>query len=298
MTITRRFSFLIPLLLLLHGCSSSYSVPMDYYYGSPWAESYVNGVPGYFLIDTGASITVLDTEMAQRSGVSVLEPLIVSATTGDVQLGSGRAATIELAGRLHTDRLVSIQDMASFHAPGGRRQSGLIGSDFLMDYNVILEPRDASIKLSKDPAPTARNMRPHTLEFDGGLPTVEVFFNGDSAPYWAILDSGSGYASERFVYLDISENLARSLYGEILNRTEPVETAVVINPAGRYELPIYEVGPVRILGRRFDTVRLVVHNHGEGAFKNGGKILIGGSILNQFSRMELDYPRRMVWVKE
>lgn len=291
-----RLGVIAAALFVLAGCSGARGTQMIYQYGSPWTEASVNGVEGYFLIDTGASTTVLDTDMAERSGIQMDGSRRVTATTGEVTIGSGRANTITLAGFTHTDRAVSIQSLQYFDAPGGRRQAGLIGSDFLLDYTVAFDMEKARLYLAEAEAPLSGDMKPFNMELDTGTPTVEVFFGNDRLPAWGTFDTGSGYARERFVYVEVSQQRAEQLLGPRIN-SEPIEKATVVSLAGRQELPIHEYGPVRILGKSFPKVRLVVHSHGEGAFAERDAVLVSGSILNQFDRIEIDYPRRILWAR-
>lgn len=241
-------------------------------------------------------MTVLDSEMAARSGVVTIRERELLAPSGSVTSREGIAESVELAGRSHESRRVAVQDLAGFQAPGGRQQNGLIGSDFFLEYTVIFDMDKSRFALSEEPAPTRAGLRPHTMRLEGGTPLIEIFFEGESAPRWVRLDTGSGYFSERWVYLDVSRPMAEQLLGDAINEP-PVSTAVVASIAGEEILDIHEYGPVRMLGKTFPTVRLVVRNRG-GMFEDEAVKLVSGSLLRQFSRIEVDYPRRLVWVSE
>lgn len=294
---TARFpGFLLAVAFLLGGCARSDYHPMVFHYGSPWTEAEVNGQRGFYLVDTGASVSVIDTLVAERSGARQIGTQDIIATTGDLQLPTVSAENIEFAGRTHLDRVVSVQDFGGFKAPGGRRQSGLIGSDFFLEYTLILDMDHSRLRLTDQPAPLVSGMTPHRMRLNGGIPEIQIFFGTSQEPYWAKLDSGSGYASEDAVYFDVSLELAERYLGPRLE-DEPTETVRIVSLAGRKELPIYGYGPVRVLGRELVDARLVVHDHGDGAFDRPDTILVTGSVLRQFSRVEIDFPRRMVWVK-
>ncbi len=288
---------LLLILLTAGGCSRVRSTEMVYHFGTPWAEAQVNGQPGFYLIDTGASVTVIDERTAQETGIARNGNGEVLATTGMIEVGRGRAARLALAGYEHEDRAVSIQSLDHFQAPGGRKRAGLIGSDFLLDYTVIFDMDEKKLGLTTAEAPTRPGMRPHRMYLQGGLPMAEVFFGDDSAPRWGLLDTGSGYASERQVYIEVSHSLGRRLIGRRLNQP-PLETAEIISLAGRQEMNIYPFGPVRLLGQTFPEVRLVVHPENSPILDQRREILISGSIINQFSRVEIDYPRRLIWVDD
>jgi Aspartyl protease len=277
------------------GCAKHHQLPITVYNGSPWAEAELNGHKGIFLLDTGASTTVVDQELAQRAGITVVHREDALATTGRVSLEKGWAKSIILAEHEHTDRIVSIQNLGAFRAPGGRRQNGLIGSDFFLGYTVIFDRDSSVVELSSTRAPHRSGLKPFHLEMDSGVPTIQAFFPGSSDPVWVIVDTGSGYARERTVYFEMGGQQARRILGDILEQP-PVETATVVSLASEEEFPIYEIGPVNILGRQLDKVRIVVNESSEGLFAKGDDILVSSSLLRQFSYVEIDYPGRRLWV--
>jgi hypothetical protein len=278
------------------GCARRDYHPMVFHYGSPWTQAEVDGQVGYYLIDTGASVSVVDTLVSERAGSKQVGVQDIIATTGDLKLPTVATTRIDFAGRTHWDRMMSVQDFGSFKAPGGRRQSGLIGSDFFLEYTLVLDIAQSRVRLTDQAAPLGSDMSPHRMRMNGGIPEIQVFFGPEQEPVWAKLDTGSGYASEDGVYLDISSQLAERLLGAKMQE-EPDETVRIVSLAGRMELPIYSHGPVRILGRDLSEVRLVVHDHGDGAFSRPDMVLVTGSVLREFSRVELDYPNRTVWVR-
>lgn len=284
------------LVLIVAGGCAPRQQPMVFHFGSPWTSATVDGETGYFLLDTGASVTVMDSELVERTGARQVGSQSVIATTGHVELPTVEAGRIDVAGRRHENRLVSVQDFSLFRAPGGRRQMGLIGSDFFLEYTLAFDMERSRVALSRRPAPLAPGMLPHSMRLNNGLPEIQVLFGDDQVPLWCKLDTGSGYATEDSVYLDVSPDVARRLLGDRLLE-EPEETVRIVSLAGRTELPIHVYGPVRILGRDFPEVRLVVHEHGDGAFSNPDMVLVTGSVLRQFQRVELDYPGRAVWVR-
>jgi len=296
----RRACHAVATLLLAGGiasCSGSNRARMVYYYGEPWAEASVNGNQGFYLVDTGASITVLDYHTARKAEVSAQWSETVVATTGEAVVQNGWADRVDFAGRSHRNRQVAIQDFTTFRAPGGRRQSGLIGSDFLLEYTVAFDRGRHMIELSTDPAPLQPGLTPHAMNLANGIPIVQVTFGTASEPVWAKLDTGSGYADERYVYIEVGSDVARRVLGPLLNGP-PVEQATVVSLAGERTLNVYEYGPVRVFDKVLPVARIVVHGSGEGLFADPSRVLVSGTILNQFDRVEIDYPRRKVWTRQ
>lgn len=270
---------------------------MYYHFGEPWAEGSVNGVRGLYLVDTGAAMSVLDMETARHAGVVPVGTQQVITTTGEAVLARGWVERIEFAGQRHQQRQVSIQDLTAFRAPAGHRQAGLIGSDFLLGYTIAFEPLNQVLELSPKEGPLLPGLRSHPMFLSNGVPMIEVRFGNELGPVWAKLDTGSGYADERHVYVEVTDTIARRLLGPGLDGPA-AETVTVMSLSGTQDLRIFEYGPVRILGRTFNPVRLVVHEHNGGLFAQDDRVLISGSLLGRFSRFEVDYPRRTIWVRD
>ncbi len=283
--------------IYLSSCSSARKERMIIYYGEPWAQASINQVDGIFLVDTGASVTVIDQSVAGKAQLMALQQEEVRATTGMALLDIGWAKELQFAGKRHENRLVSVKDLSLFRAPGGRKQAGLIGSDFLSDYTVVFELPEGEISLRDKRSPIGRKLVPYAMYMRNGIPTVQIEFNDLRDVAWAHLDTGSGYSDERYVYLDVSEAVGYRMLGGRLD-LPPDDIAPVISVAGEYDLPIYHYGPIKIMGKQFDEVRIVVHRHGEGLFSDENAILISGSVLLHFDRVEIDYPARSIWVRE
>lgn len=290
------FALLLPHLLV--GCASrQQSHPITYWNGSPWTQASVNGVLGTFLIDTGASMSVLDSDFSRRADVRSDGTKRIIATTGEVILATGWARSIEFLGEDHEDRYVSIQDLSTFRAPGGIRQSGLIGTDLLLGYTLILEMEHATARLKKGSEPPMKQgLVGFPFEMIDGIPTIEVAFGSGPTPYRTKgrIDTGSGYADESMLHLDMSIGLARKVLGDRMSRP-PDDMTMIRSLSGVMPIALYDHGPVRLLGQEFTNARIAVHEHGEGLFKDD-ILLISGNLLAQFPHVEIDFPRRRIRV--
>lgn len=295
-----RLSGLLSLLTfaaLTAGCATSQQtqVPMSYHYGSPWVEASVNKFPGYFLLDTGAAVTVVDRDLATRAGFRPSGQQELVGPSGSTTAFTADIDSIELAGYSHRDRQVTVQNLKGFQGPGGRQHCGIIGCDFLQDYNVVFDMNMGTVSLSNQSAPLVDGMLPYRMNLQGGTPIIEVFIPPHTRPLWAKLDTGSGYADERAVYLDMTQHLAELILGDRLQQP-PDRVTRVMSITGTTTLGIYRYGPVRILGKMFPEVQIIVRPDASGVFASRDMVLISGSILNQFDRIEMDFPRRSIWV--
>jgi predicted aspartyl protease len=110
----------------------------------PLATVGINGAATTFLVDTGAERTILTAAAAKRLRIdSHYEyPRRMQSLHGAVSSGDARLRTVELGGmRLDDFRILVAQ--VTLPSLAGRSIDGLLGADFLSDYEVDLDlPRN------------------------------------------------------------------------------------------------------------------------------------------------------------
>lgn len=118
----------------------------------------INGFPPMpFILDTGASVTVLQPATAQRMGVAIPP----KAPTVDLMVVGGRTVSIPLA-RVKTVKVGQIvvedMDLGIFEShPDIPELAGLLGGDFLDHFNVSVDrqARRLTLSVSADPGNSA-----------------------------------------------------------------------------------------------------------------------------------------------
>jgi aspartyl protease family protein len=106
----------------------------------------INGVPGRFLLDTGATFVAMKRTFAQRAKVDVDEGSSVRLATanGIIEARRGRAHTVALK-RLAAQNIavvVQTDDRATY----GNRIDGLLGMSFLSRFDVTIDARTVRLK--------------------------------------------------------------------------------------------------------------------------------------------------------
>jgi len=145
--------------LLLHEshASESAEIPCQFQNGLIWLKVQIPGQPRAldFLLDSGASATVLEVATAERIGLKLGSRLTVQgvgtrATGYHVNKFVGRVAGIPLASK------VLALDLSSVSRACGRRIDGLVGSDFFEDRIVQIDfERQALRLLTRSQFPTS-----------------------------------------------------------------------------------------------------------------------------------------------
>ena len=101
-------------------------------------DAEINGIPGRFIVDTGASIVALTHEFASRAGLAVKNSKVLRINTanGPIEAKMSYADTITLGGITARRVFVGILP-PSEHGFGGEID-GLLGLSFIGQFNFNL----------------------------------------------------------------------------------------------------------------------------------------------------------------
>ena len=162
-------------------------------------EGTVAGAGPYrFLIDTGASVTLVSDRVATRlpdfqvaRGTAPVQ--VVSAAGGATLLGSTTLPTLELGAARFAGIRAAVYDFADFSNHLGVTVDGILGFPIFRDVLLTLDyPRERVVITPRFPARTIPGTAvPFAIE-DGTRPLVNVELGNDT--FMALLDSGSDLA--------------------------------------------------------------------------------------------------------
>ncbi len=179
-------------------------LPVTFYENTPIVEVRINGQAAHLMLDTGASVTVLNEATTQTLNMAPdpLKSLLISG------VGTFSAHRNAIASRLEIgdDRIfdVSLGVVALPYDPK-RLYGGFIGTDILERYDLELDEAHSRIGLYKPRnCPDGASGLPGTPVLltrpPGGLslPTTAIAVKVNGQPLSAIIDSGaSGLAIDR-----------------------------------------------------------------------------------------------------
>jgi predicted aspartyl protease len=157
-----------------------------------------------FVVDSGASNTMVDTQVAQRLGLkgqAIPSDLLGSLAIGQ-QFGKQKMALYQLpsiaVGQAQVSRLTGI-GLSTNILPF--KTSGVLGLDFLSRFDMILNPQSLNLQLVSPTRPVATGVM---LEGRLGVMTIpQVYVNG-KGPYRFLVDTGASVTT-------LSESLAQRL---------------------------------------------------------------------------------------
>lgn len=252
-------------------------LPFDPLTNIPWLQvSAAGGAPAWFVVDSGASRSVLDTAHAARLGVA-------AEGTQQVTGGGAGAVTARLApdvvyafdGVRLTAPSSFVLDLGYSLGAHGRSLAGILGSDLFRRYVVSLDYETNRMSLYEpatfDAAGFGESV-PITLQKE--KPHVRVLLTVPGQPpveRTLLVDTGSGDA--------VDDDLVATLPGRIL-----VAGGVGIGEPH----PVY-------LGR-FEAAQIGSFVIRRPTGVAGGPPLIGGTVLRRFT-VTLDYARGRMLLK-
>ncbi|MGY8687505.1 MAG: retropepsin-like aspartic protease [Verrucomicrobiales bacterium] len=145
--------------VLLSSCAFNHHVPMTRDdFGLNFVPVQVNGHSGVFLVDSGASHTVLDHRFAKRCLTNLTSSNLRLAWLGskDNDTKEGVLSNIQIGNyfrngpyRAHVLNLDAIN-----HAPARLRtlrMDGILGADFFIAHGAMIDYRDDSLKFNAAP---------------------------------------------------------------------------------------------------------------------------------------------------
>lgn len=155
-----------------------------------YIDAKVNGVPGRFVIDTGASTIVLTDDFANRANVKTVDKSTGVGLAGVTKTLVRKADTVEIGGNTLSNVIVDTVNQKFDESQNNEQVDGLIGFDLFAGAIVDLSLSNHAIRIL-DPTTTAdgRGGYPLTPNLTEGVPEVPATIDG-KLQVLALLDTG------------------------------------------------------------------------------------------------------------
>ena len=245
--------------------------------------------PASFLLDTGASTSVVDNALAARGGLRTIEGVAVDTGGGSVE--GAKLAAIELrignAVKVRETEAVAI-DLAVLSSGLGLRLGGILGFQVFRQYVVEIDYRAGRVRFH-DPAgyQAPGDFVSIPIQLEGGIPfvAIRVEHGGRSIDAKVVLDTG----------LTGALTLLRPFVEErnLVHPDQP-QLAIVTGALlpGKVPASITRVERVIIGGLAMSNVLTnIAPDAGAAGLEPGIHGLIGGELLRRFDVVVVDYSR-------
>ena len=225
--------------------------------GTPMISVVINGKQRFFWLDTGASVSIVSSDVAAEAGVTPLGPdtLEIVTATGRIPALPSYISRLEFAGvtirnakaMIVDAALMQVRDVEDRGPAVAARIDGIVGFDIIRLMRMRLDYAAGTITVSQPAAPQTNRRVPRTL-FWVGTPMVRLL-TPRGIPLYFVLDTGSQetYATES---LPIKAGV----------KTKPGERRSIRGLAGEQRFRGQFIGDIRLwLGtRRLDFRQLLI----------------------------------------
>jgi Aspartyl protease len=259
--------------VLLHPTRSdaSAAIPFEYQDGFVWVKVNVlsRKEPLNFILDSGASASVMDLAQARTLGVALGKPEKVRGVNGqalayEVHNFRGKCCGITLSTSLLATDLKALSDCCHHSI------DGILGADFFRGRTVQINFRAREVRLLKNCDFDLANCEKLPIKICNGAFCVPVRV-GHSPIQWVRLDTGCDSALE----------WVKKQRPRLLSKPEPTEP--LPSPAKSITSDLQ-------IGKKHYAVRTVLHTEPIFAGEAG---LLGNGLLEKFC-LTIDEPRRQV----
>lgn len=257
-------------------------------------DTRVNGSAAMpFILDTGASTTVLDTRLVADLGLTATNPHAASTGGGSVDASEVTGVDVSVGGTKLGALTVAAIDLANLSAGLGLRIGGILGYDCFRRHVVEIDygaPRVTFHDPDHYHAPADHRMLPLTLEDQVPFITAQIVRDGRTSAARLEFDTGmTGALTLLGQYVDEQRLLApgQTQVAIVTGALLPGQVAARVT-----RMPLVQLGPFEL--------RQVVTNLAPSAEAAGieGKTVgvLGGDFLKRFT-VVIDYSRHRVGLR-
>ncbi|WP_448561113.1 retroviral-like aspartic protease family protein [Trichothermofontia sp.] len=235
----------------------------------------VGGTVQEFLLDTGASASILSRPLldrAQREGVDLPDRLFSYLVVGESCQGIGASLHTLPPLQVGSAQVADLMGMG-FPPPSMPKQlAGVLGMDFLSRFDLSLDPQALTLELrSRRPGPLSPDPAAIPLQGKMGIMTAQVRINGQG-PFTFALDTGAGWVV-------LSPQLAQSL-----NVTAKAQAIAVLGFCGTAPAQWVVLDRVSIQNHTVQQLDTVILTDSRPLELLGVDGVIGQNFLNQFKQ--------------
>ncbi|MDF1544113.1 MAG: aspartyl protease family protein [bacterium] len=266
-------------------------LPLDYINGHLRVTAHLNGKKMWFILDSGASATLLNRASVAELGLKKVGALPARGVGGFAEVDLVKLDSLNIGEITLFDLKAGVLDLSQLDRrvlPKGLF-GGLIGYDFLSKLPLEIDYNQPSITLFKPGSfQPPQGIKPIDFVLTSQVPTIEASVNGHSGKFLIDLGNALGFiAHHQFVS---ETKLARSL-SDIQESTRRF-AGITGSMSARTGM----CDSVNIADIRLDSIRLILPDSAGGV--SGSDQLSGtiGNLVLQNFKILLDYGSKKIWL--
>jgi hypothetical protein len=238
------------------------------------------GETGLWILDTGASSSVIDSTYALRLGAEWGGPVRITGATGQATVPTAIAPELEIAGEFFPSRRLATLDLAGLVRPRlGLTVHGILGQDFLRSYTIRIDFARRKVTFH-DPYRFGYegDGAVFTESLDAGLFRLPVTVDGHLEGSW-VVDTGAGGLAFHHPYAEENDLLEL-----------PGARFMGADASGPSERKTVRFSSIELAGVTFPDPLIDVPLRASGAFGNARFDGNLGNYLFRYFVLYLDYP--------
>jgi hypothetical protein len=271
--------------------AESATVSFQYYESLIYVKLALNGRKDLlFLVNTGANRSVIDKVLAAQLKLSVQNKDSVVGSVGREAIELLNAKSIQIGSVTLRDQSITKRDLGSFPTPDNSRLSGILGTDVLARFYVLVDYNKKKITFQSSKPPAFKQNIPFTMS--NGFPVVQALIN-DTLSVPLYLNSGVSLRPSPSIYINVSEGLWRKLK-TISPRLSPQSHLTVRGVGGSAFLPVIPVSSID-LGRFRITQPFIIVQPSGGYFKKDEITgFLGNNLLEKYQKVCIDFGKGQI----
>jgi len=216
----------------------------------------LNGNEGYtFLLDTGATTTVISERLAAKIGITATGTARVHTFAGVVSLTVGRVDRLQIGIHDVEGQQVLIGDLKRLFGLDAEIE-GILGQDVLSTFNFILDRRRRKLEIEdNDNDVTSLSGTKVSFERRGG----KIYIQEAAGGLRLMLDSGNPYL---VLYKDVAQELHPIT-------VDSGGSGVVSSFIGRREILTARIPALQIGGKLFRNIEVLLTARQSGRYEDG-----------------------------
>lgn len=257
----------------------------DYNNGLVFVRGQVNGSNGALcLLDTGANVSAIDTELAEKLGLEAIRNTEVVGTAGSVPAVLVGLESLEILGARVGPLEITRRDIHHGATPGGTRLGMIVGYDFLKHFAATIDFRRQRIALLDEP-PRCDTWVP--MDCGEGIPKLNVTLHGKVKSALR-MDTGASLFATDDVYINITEGNWKEIQG-VDPGLHPKGTLTASGVGGELRLQVVPLAALELDSLRIEKPFAIVQPR-QGYFARPDAVgFFGNNLLEKFDPITLDY---------